>query len=523
MLIFIVPRLEAGARMSSSNPLGENIEQYKTHSSLTSHDGPQITPRGNLVLDAIIVPATRPAAHLDHAVTLARAADCWLLILCSKELHSSEANEFLAARSYHKAIVIDLPSGYSHPLFDFRGLKSIHHELPEACHNYSTDLSMKRNIGLALARMLRWRRVFFLDDDIKDIAFPDLQTAVNMLQTYSTVGLWVTSFPDNSIVCHANRMTNGKQDVFVSGAALAVDCDADIGFFPDIYNEDWLFFFDNASEKKLANSYLTATQLVYSPFADPQRAAWQEFGDVLAEGLYGLLHLDAGIQDATPDYWRSFLEARWAFVEKIISRSDNAPANMRDRMLAAVEHAKKSSLTIKPEICAEYIQRWRQDLDEWKQRVQTIAPQPSVEEALQELGLESQASIPEQILPHGSLAAPDIQPGPAAIPQSETMKLADRTAVPDRTLTSSGEVPTDTVPFPVVTRGFSLNEMAATNRYGSGSGGADSRQRKTRLGRSMPRLDPRRWWGRGLPRAARPGELELPETKDLAAGPASSW
>ena len=70
-----------------------------------------------------------------------------------------------------------------------------------------------------------------------------------MLGAFPTVGMWVTDYPDNSIVCHANRMTEGSQDVFVSGAALAVDCDADIGFFPDIYNEDWLFFFDDASAR----------------------------------------------------------------------------------------------------------------------------------------------------------------------------------------------------------------------------------------------------------------------------------
>ena len=107
---------------------------------------------------------------------------------------------------------------------------------------------MKRNIGLVLAKMLGWRRIFFLDDDIRDITYPDLQRTVDMLGSFSAAGMWVTEFPDNSIVCHANRVTGGSQDVFVSGAALAVDCESDIGFFPDIYNEDWLFFFDAASK-----------------------------------------------------------------------------------------------------------------------------------------------------------------------------------------------------------------------------------------------------------------------------------
>ena len=76
------------------NPLAEGIRQHGTHSTLTpmaGTAGPARSPR--LDLDAIIVPASRPAAHLDHAVTLARAAGCWLLVLCSRQLNSTEARQ----------------------------------------------------------------------------------------------------------------------------------------------------------------------------------------------------------------------------------------------------------------------------------------------------------------------------------------------------------------------------------------------------------------------------------------------
>ena len=213
-------------------PYAAGVRQQETHSALAGQTGPQDTSLPSLDLDAIIVPATRPAAHLDHAVTLARAADCWLLVLCSQQLHSTEATKFLAARSHPKAIVIDLPLSYSHELLYFPGLLSLKNELPSACNLYVTDLSMKRNLGLVLARMLGWHRIFFLDDDIRDITHPDLQSTVNMLGSFSAAGLWVTDFPDNSIVCHANRMTDGAQDVFVSGAALAVDCVGDMASSP---------------------------------------------------------------------------------------------------------------------------------------------------------------------------------------------------------------------------------------------------------------------------------------------------
>jgi hypothetical protein len=195
----------------------EGIRQHGTHGTLTPQAGPQDASAERLALDAIIVPASRPAPYLDHAVTLARTAGCWLVVLCSKRQHAAEVRKFLAARPYHKAIVIHLPPGYSHELLRFPELLSIKNELPKACSFFTTDLSMKRNIGLILARMLEWDRIFFLDDDIRDIAYPNLQTTVDMLESYPAAGLWVTNFPDNSIVCHANRMTKGSQDVFVSG------------------------------------------------------------------------------------------------------------------------------------------------------------------------------------------------------------------------------------------------------------------------------------------------------------------
>ena len=92
-----------------------------------------------------------------------------------------EVGQLLAQRSFEQAIVIDLPDGYSHELLYFPALLSLKGDLPAACSAYVTDLSMKRNVGLVLARMLQWRRIFFLDDDIRDINYPDLQNTVSML------------------------------------------------------------------------------------------------------------------------------------------------------------------------------------------------------------------------------------------------------------------------------------------------------------------------------------------------------
>jgi hypothetical protein len=404
------------------------IRQYGTHRSLTGQRVPRRPRTGPLGLDAIIVPGTRPAAYLDHAVTLARAAKCSLVILCSHYLDGREVKEYLDARSFSGAIVIQLPAGYAHPLFDFRGLLAIKDQLPPACGSHVTDLSMKRNVGLVLAKMLGWRRVFLLDDDIRDISYPDLQRTVDMLRSFSAAGMWITDFPDNSIVCHANRVTGGSQDVFVSGAALAVDCQGDIDFFPDIYNEDWLFFFDAASKGELGNSYLNATQLYYYPFANAERAAWQEFGDALAEGLYALLHLRRDVGQATSEYWGKFLEARRNFLETALSRVKQAPPDMQDEITASLQSALKSLSDITPDLCARYVEAWRQDLKSWKQRWAGIRKMPSVDAALLELGLETTPAHNLKRILHPQDRAMLLRTsGQVAIPKFDTLsEMADR-------------------------------------------------------------------------------------------------
>jgi hypothetical protein len=406
------------------------IRQHDTHRSLVGQGEPATPWPGGVGLDAIIVPGTRSAAHLDHAVTLARAAGCWLVILCSQQLRGMDVKEFLAARSFRKAIVVDVPAGYSHELLSFPGLLSLRDDLPPACGWYVTDLSTKRNIGLVMAKMLGWQRIFFLDDDIRDVTYPDLRSTVGMLESFSAVGMSVTDFPDNSIVCHANRMTGAPQDVFVSGAALAVDCTSDIGFFPDIYNEDWLFFFDAASNGKLGNSCLSATQLYYYPFANPQRASWQEFGDVLAEGLYALLHLGLDVRQATGIYWEFFLAARQNFLEGILASRENAHSDMREEIVLSVESALKSLLDIKPDLCADYVQLWRKDLRDWKRRVAGIPEVRSVEAALAELGLEATPTDSTwKILHPQDRVTPPRAAGAVSIPKFDTLReMAERSS-----------------------------------------------------------------------------------------------
>lgn len=438
------------------NYLREGVRQHDTHRNLVSRPEHR-KPHSGLKLDTIIVPASRPATNLDHAITLARALHCRLLILCSHRAVPAEVEQLLAARSFDDAIVIGLPRGYSHELLRFTALASIKGVLPKECGTFVTDLSTKRNVGLILARMLGWQHVFFLDDDIRDINHPDLRRTVSMLGSFPTVGMRVIDYPDNSVVCHANRETGAAQDVFVTGAALAVDCQADIGFFPDVYNEDWLFFFDAAARGQLAGSGLKATQLRYQPFADPQRAAWQEFGDTLAEGIYTLLHLGRDVQDATSDYWADFLGARQKFLEEIIDRSHLARLDVREQIVLSVKSALGCLAGIAPELCERYIRLWRQDLRAWQQRVAGIPRVTSLDAALRALrlpALDDRATWrmqhrPAQVTRNGPA-------GPVPIPQFPTFReFSERDDTRRGNAATTGENP-GAKPIPALPAGYHL-------------------------------------------------------------------
>jgi hypothetical protein len=347
--------------------------------------------------EAIIVPASRPASNLDHALTLAVALNCWLVVFCSRQARAEEVSARAAAQRCHRILAVDLDPDYSHKLLNFASCGITPGELPAVCENPNGDLSTKRNLGLLLARMAGWERIFFMDDDIRDVAADDLRSTVAMLGRYQSAGMRVTDFPDNSVVCYANRLTGAAQDVFVSGSVLAVNTMKPFNFFPEVYNEDWLFFYDDARSGQLGSSERHATQLSYDPFELPQRAERQEFGDVLAEGLYALLDEGLGISAATSEYWNQFLVARWVFLDNILKHADKVSPDVQAKMVSAVQTAMLSLMQTKPVMYENYVRAWRKDIAVWAENVNHLARSPSVESALGELdlrGCPSHASRP---------------------------------------------------------------------------------------------------------------------------------
>ena len=271
-------------------------------------------------VDAIVVPASRGARALDGAAHLATRLNARLVALCSGATSGAAVAARLVARSDCTALVVDIPVGYRHELLPTRTASSRFRILNGNRHN---DLSLKRNLGLLMARLSGWSKILYLDDDIGEVVdgcpvglpVDTVYRLATQLDAHQVAGLSCRDFPDNSVVCHARRLAGFEQDTFVTGAALGVNCnDQPLPFFPEQYNEDWFFFSRLTARRSLAHVGY-ATQAPYDPFAHPVRAQQEEFGDLLAEGLYALFE----DQPEEMDYFRRFDEADASYWERCIA------------------------------------------------------------------------------------------------------------------------------------------------------------------------------------------------------------
>jgi hypothetical protein len=319
-------------------------------------------------VQAIIVPTARSVGYLRSAVALAAELNCTLVALCSMWANAKDVAR-LAGEAGVEAAAVDFADPQPAELLPRFGTTDLLVGRRRIFRR-QTDTSGKRNLGLLLARMMGWDRVVFLDDDIAVPRAADLTDAVRLLGPHAGVGLRIGGYPDNSVVCHANRESGGFQETFVGGGALAVGRAALDSFFPEIYNEDWFFLLDDEKLKPTAITG-TALQKPYDPFANDRRARSEEFGDCLAEGVYWLLDNGRRVQDADQRFWAGFLGRRQAFIDEVLHRLDGSDleAGQRDRMRVALRAARARCQLIEPILCVEYLRAWRADRTRWRRHL----------------------------------------------------------------------------------------------------------------------------------------------------------
>jgi hypothetical protein len=381
-------------------------EQNPSHNGLldSSHESIVQKPFG-----AILVPTNRPVESLEFCIGLARKTRIPLIVVCSKRVNKDQVIK-AASGSDVELYAVDLPT---HPDAAPEGisfLTSTDEELLAVSSGQTRDLSTKRNLGLLIAKMLGWERLMFLDDDIYGISKAGVNALAAGLNHHNVSVLIPKKFPDNSVACHAHRLGGGKQGKFASAGGMGVRCDRDeLPFFPNIYNEDWFFFADEAAGRRI-NKVGTSRQKPYEPYADPERARKEEFGDLLAEGLYCRLDKGPGVSDIDAAFWEEFDAAFWeefiksraAFLKKV---ADSLVPRARSRLFRrralearaaqeSISAAQRQLDLIKPELCQRFIELWQADLVKWHKHVSQLPHADSIEGALEYLSLSYRTSGP---------------------------------------------------------------------------------------------------------------------------------
>jgi hypothetical protein len=343
------------------------------------------------LLDAVIVPTVRPVANLDDAATVAATVSKRLVVFCSQKA-TAGAVRARFARAGLDVAAVEVPQGYRHDLLAFATSgDEFRHLSPLPAPR---DLSLKRNLGLLLATLLGWEKILFLDDDIYGTKPDDLRNVVAALDSRRIPCFLVESehdrapdqppTEDNSAVCHARRLVGAAQGVFASASALGINCARQLSFFPDIYNEDWFFLLDEIRRSRVTRVGLVR-QRGYNPY-QAVRARYEEFGDVLAEGLLTHLHLEIP-GEPTEEYWAEFLEARGRMLRALdVSLGENnSPFAGAARVAAAAAEIQRQSLT--PRDCVRFVECFRADRAEWAKRLEALPRCDSLADALRFLGL----------------------------------------------------------------------------------------------------------------------------------------
>ncbi|RSM74133.1 hypothetical protein DMB66_01520 [Actinoplanes sp. ATCC 53533] len=365
------------ARHEDLSGPGDALVSTVHHASHDQLMTPVDTDAGGASVDAIIVPTIRPVHFLEGSLRLARELDCPVLALCSGEVLPAAAVG-LAERIGARLTAVDC-RGAAAPV-RLRAGAVAKGVTPGGRY---VDLSLKRNVGLLTAWMTRnWRRVLFLDDDLRDIDVGGVRAAAAQLDRYTGIGLRVEGQPDNSVVCHAFRDTGGIQSTFVGGGALLVPTDRAPSHFPDVYNEDWFFLLEGEKLGRVGRMGFSR-QDFYDPYDDPGRARAQEFGDCLAEGVFALLDDGGSVSDAALGYWDRYLDTRRSLIEGIVAKLPRITEQAkRDRMTAALAAAAETLAGIEPRHCMAFLDAWRADQGRWSEALTGLPAGLTVGEAL---------------------------------------------------------------------------------------------------------------------------------------------
>jgi hypothetical protein len=248
-------------------------------------------------LDAIYIPTQRhrppPGTRLE---ILFRHADQVTLLV------SDDAPVWAENHTFGDLRIVSVKEMVLDPCFDkYPGSRN-----PSVQFGPHYDLPLKRTYALQAAREASHTRIGLLDDDIllDDQALMKARAAVGTV--VDVASFHVLDYPDVSTVDHIERLITGTPSpVSIGGNCLFLSVPSVSSYFPRLYNDDWMFLYRHLGKRRIA-SLGSAGQRPYAPWETPGRVEFEQFGDMLIEGMKDNIRHERSPFSSSPASWHRF-------------------------------------------------------------------------------------------------------------------------------------------------------------------------------------------------------------------------
>lgn len=216
------------------------------------------------------------------------------------------------------------------------------------------DLPLKRNLMLFFAKNNLFDKVLFIDDDIFKINKNILKKGFISLDKLNLTGCLIKNFPDTSVIGHIEHFYGDKYHPFISGSFLFINIKKLNSFFPLIYNEDWLFMIKSILENKIGK-FGNIYQKQYNPFENMNRIVMQEFGEIIAEGLFELIYEHDYQNRFNSMFWDKYINYRKSYVNQLLNIA-------QDKHKIFIYKSLSLANNITSYECLKFIEYWEKDL-----------------------------------------------------------------------------------------------------------------------------------------------------------------
>ena len=232
------------------------------------------------------------------------------------------------------------------------------------------SLGYNRNYAFIYSLLNSISKIILLDDDIRFYKPSDAGLLFTGLENNSFVGANITGMPDNSIVGYLFDAARVERSSYTSGSCLAVRTVDVRHHFLNDYNEDWIWLLLEMNGNTVPQ-VVSVEQLLYDPFSEiERRPIFQEFGEILWEGLF-LAHKQGSPNLVLNlDFWREVLMTRVADISSLTALNLKEPlhshaCSISGRLLKYLD-------SLRPSLFVDHLMEYNSKLLLWRELVQGI-------------------------------------------------------------------------------------------------------------------------------------------------------